>query len=232
MSFAEFAGGIAGPVLGGLVQMESQYQANRSNETIANNATAANMAEAERNREFQQASARESMGFSEHEATRQMEFQERMSNTAYQRASNDMKAAGINPIYFTGANASTPSGAAGSGASASGSQGSAVALPMRSIGDGLGSMVSSALEGLQLNARLKNMEAQSDLMGAQAARERVDARVKAKDIPKSDLINDGYDLIRPYVKKLKEALQSSPKPQKKDPKWENVDLKKLQNGMP
>ena len=45
-------------------------------------------------------------------AGRQMDFQREMSNTAYQRAMSDMRAAGINPIMVTKlGGASTPTGA-------------------------------------------------------------------------------------------------------------------------
>lgn len=48
----------------------------------------------------------------EAQAGRQMEFQERMSNTAYQRAVSDMQRAGLNPMLaYSQGGATTPSGA-------------------------------------------------------------------------------------------------------------------------
>lgn len=73
-----------------------------------------NSLEAEKNREFQAEQARLNR-----------KWQEKMSNTAYQRAVADLQKAGINPILAYSSGASTPSGSSASGSSASSAMGSA-----------------------------------------------------------------------------------------------------------
>lgn len=73
---------------------------------------------------YQTQSAAQAMKFNAEQAQLNRDWQERMSNTAYQRAVSDLKAAGLNPVlaYTNLSSASTPSGSSASGYAQSGAK--------------------------------------------------------------------------------------------------------------
>lgn len=128
MSFGDSGGILPALVLGGL-SFAGQMSANSANRDIADAATASNAAEAQKNRDFQ----------------------ERMSNSSYQRGMADMKAAGLNPLLaFSQGGASTPSGSTGSAATAH-------------MENALAPAVNSAVQGLQLHTALEQTQSQTSL---------------------------------------------------------------------
>ena len=87
---------------------------------LMNQAILAQDVQSQKDFEFSQSSAERAMQFESDEAQKLRDWQEQMSNTAYQRSVLDLRKAGLNPILAMSSNgASTPSGTSAHGVAVS-----------------------------------------------------------------------------------------------------------------
>jgi hypothetical protein len=118
-------------------------------------------------------------------AREQMGFQERMSNTAFQRSMQDMRQAGLNPILAANlGGASSPSGAnAGS---------------MQNV---LGAGVSSAMQMRAMMADLRNTQSQTELNRALAGQASAQQTKTSSDTVRSwvETVGKGAKDLLPWL---------------------------------
>jgi hypothetical protein len=171
-----FGGLSLGGITGGVLGFIGQQQTNQKNWDIANAANAA----------------------SAQQAANQMSFQERMRDTQYQTAVEDMKKAGLNPMLaYSQGGAGTPSGAMGQVSTAK-------------LGNALGAGV-AGYQAMQLNnAEVELKKAAEENTSASTIKTEADTIQTAVNIQKTledtKLSQQQYINMQEMLNKLKEEI--------------------------
>ena len=174
---------------------QANQQMNWNNLNFQNNVNAANWEHQQAVNAEQMAYGREMTNVGQNFAREQMGFQRDMSNTAYQRAMIDMRAAGLNPILaYQQGGASSPAGASAApmGASLSSSQsaGPPGSMPMQNtqeeLGRAVGRVASSAVDTYKSGEQAKLLSEQRGLTINQQEQTSQDTHLKSRVAAKTD----------------------------------------------
>jgi len=117
------------------------------------------------------------------------QWQERMSNTAYQRAAKDLNAAGLNRILALGSPATTPGGNVATMQNAK-----------APLADAMGKGVNSAMQAALLNTQIKKMDAEADDSIASAEVKRSQLPINTQQL---ENLRKQYDLTTEQIAQVK-----------------------------
>lgn len=150
--------------------------------------------------------SKSNMDFSAREAEKNRQFQERLSSSAYQRGTADMKAAGLNPMLaFSQGGASSPSGATATGAQAQ-------------VDNPIEGAISSALEIKRLKKDIKEADASIEQKKSAAAHSRslvdktnTENTLLKKNAPMAELGNKAGKVIQRFLSPILDSNTKSTK---------------------
>lgn len=126
-------------------------------------------------------------------AREQMQFQERMSSTAYQRAAKDLQAAGLNRVLALGSPASSPGGAA---------------IPMENPHKQTPQAFSAASAKVRMHEELELLRDQQENVQSQTLLNSANARKAAAEATQAEVMKMFFEAASPAAKELTSWLKS------------------------